>query len=96
MGGHTDLFQNFEYFFELDFISLWNLICKIVTSLINDNTKMIWTENLLPTQCQILVCSDELKISNANNLLLVVDNTFATPYLILNLDLGADIDTFVD
>ena len=39
----------------------------------------------------IIDITELAKISNANNLLLVVDNTFATPYLQKPLDLGADI-----
>ena len=62
-----------------------------VTSLINDNTKMIWTETPTNPMLNVIDIKGLAKISNANNLLLVVDNTFATPYLQKPLDLGADI-----
>lgn len=58
---------------------------------INSNTKMIWTEtptNPLLNIVDIEACS---KIAKANKLLLVVDNTFASPYLQNPLDQGADI-----
>ena len=52
---------------------------------------MIWSET--PTNPMLNVCDiDRLSlIAQENNLLLVVDNTFATPYLQKPLDLGADI-----
>ena len=62
-----------------------------VTSLINDNTKMIWTETPTNPMLNVIDITELAKISNTNNLLLVVDNTFATPYLQKPLDLGADI-----
>lgn len=58
---------------------------------INENTKLIWVEtptNPMINIIDILACS---KIAKKHNVLLAVDNTFATPYLQLPLDLGADI-----
>lgn len=58
---------------------------------INDNTKMIWAET--PTNPMLNVVDIEAcsTIAKEHKLLLVVDNTFATPYLQNPLDLGADI-----
>ncbi len=58
---------------------------------INDNTKMIWAET--PTNPMLNVVDIEAcsTIAKEHELLLVVDNTFATPYLQNPLDLGADI-----
>lgn len=58
---------------------------------INSNTRMIWIEtptNPLLNVIDIAACAE---ISKANNLTLVCDNTFASPYLQNPLDLGADI-----
>jgi len=58
---------------------------------INDNTKLIWVEtptNPMMSIIDIVACS---KIAKKHNVLLAVDNTFATPYLQQPLDLGADI-----
>jgi len=58
---------------------------------INDKTKLIWVET--PTN-PLLKLSDIKAISaiaKRNNILLAVDNTFATPYFQQPLDLGADI-----
>ena len=62
-----------------------------VTSLVNSKTKMIWTETPTNPMLNIIDIKALSKISKKNNLLLVVDNTFATPFLQTPLDLGADI-----
>ena len=62
-----------------------------VSSLVNSNTKMIWTETPTNPMLNIIDIEELSKISTSNNLLLVVDNTFATPYLQTPIDLGADI-----
>lgn len=62
-----------------------------IESLITKNTKLIWIET--PTN-PLLRLSDIQAISNIakdRGVLLVVDNTFATPYFQKPLDLGADI-----
>ena len=62
-----------------------------VASLVNSKTKMIWTETPTNPMLNIIDIKALGKISKKNNLLLVVDNTFATPFLQTPLDLGADI-----
>lgn len=56
-----------------------------------DNTKMVWVET--PTNPKLSVVDIEFVASfaHARGALLVVDNTFATPYLQQPLELGADI-----
>ena len=83
----TKIFQNFGIKFH--FIGLDDL--SKIKPCINNKTKMIWSET--PTNPMLNVCDiDSLSlIAQENNLLLVVDNTFATPYLQKPLDLGADI-----
>ena len=62
-----------------------------IKSYINENTRMIWSET--PTNPMMNVIDIEMLsgIAKDNDLLLCVDNTFATPYLQQPLDLGADI-----
>ncbi|WP_428224067.1 cystathionine gamma-synthase [Flavobacterium sp.] len=61
-------------------------------SLINTNTRLVWVET--PTN-PLMKLADIAAIAQIckkhDNLLLAVDNTFATPYLQKPLDLGADI-----
>ncbi|MAU48876.1 MAG: cystathionine gamma-synthase [Flavobacteriaceae bacterium] len=90
-GGTFRLFTKvFEkYGVKFHFTSLHNI--SDVESLINENTKVIWAET--PTNPMINVYDIEALsiISKAKNLLLVVDNTFASPYLQNPITLGADI-----
>ena len=90
-GGTYRLFTKIfgEYGIKFHFTSLHNL--TDVDSLVNKKTKVIWAET--PTNPMINVFDIEklAKISKANKLLFVVDNTFASPYLQNPLELGADI-----
>jgi cystathionine beta-lyase len=58
---------------------------------INSNTKMIWTETPTNPLLNIVDIEACAKIAKEHKLLLVVDNTFASPYLQNPLDWGADI-----
>ena len=58
---------------------------------INKNTKLIWVETPTNPTMSIIDIQAVSKIARKHGLLLAVDNTFATPYLQLPLDLGADI-----
>ncbi|MCC5917760.1 MAG: cystathionine gamma-synthase [Cryomorphaceae bacterium] len=62
-----------------------------VKGLINDKTKMIWAETPTNPLLRIFDIKKLGQISKSHELTLVVDNTFATPYLQTPLDLGADI-----
>ena len=62
-----------------------------VEALINENTKLIWAETPTNPMMNIIDIEALAKISKKHNILLAVDNTFATPYLQRPLDLGADI-----
>jgi cystathionine gamma-lyase len=64
---------------------------KHVEALINSNTKMIWIETPTNPLLNIVDIAAICKMAKAKNILTVVDNTFATPYLQNPLDLGADI-----
>jgi cystathionine gamma-lyase (EC 4.4.1.1) len=60
-------------------------------SFINENTKMLWVEtptNPLLNVIDIAACA---ALAKKHQLLLVVDNTFASPYLQNPLNLGADM-----
>lgn len=58
---------------------------------INSNTKLIWVETPTNPLMKIVDIQAVSKIGKENNLLVAVDNTFASPYLQNPLDLGADI-----
>ncbi len=58
---------------------------------INVNTKMIWVETPTNPLLNIIDIEACAAIAKKHNLILVVDNTFASPYLQNPLTLGADI-----
>lgn len=62
-----------------------------IANYVNDKTKMIWVETPTNPLLNIIDIEAAATISKANNCLLVVDNTFASPYLQNPLDWGADI-----
>ena len=62
-----------------------------ITAVINANTKLIWAETPTNPLMNIADIAAIAQISKQHNLLLCVDNTFASPYLQNPLDLGADI-----
>ena len=62
-----------------------------IEKLINKNTKLLWVETPTNPMLSIIDIKKCAEISKRHQLLLAVDNTFATPYLQKPLDLGADI-----
>ena len=62
-----------------------------IIPLINTNTKMIWVETPTNPMLNIVDIEAICKIAKQHQILVCVDNTFASPYLQNPLDLGADI-----
>ncbi|MEO6221226.1 MAG: PLP-dependent aspartate aminotransferase family protein [Ginsengibacter sp.] len=58
---------------------------------VNKNTKLIWTETPTNPMMNITDIEAVAAIAKQNNVLLCVDNTFASPWLQNPLDQGADI-----
>jgi cystathionine beta-lyase len=83
----TKVFKNFGIKFH--FIGMENI--SNLDSYINDKTKMIWAETPTNPMLNIIDIKALSLIAKKNKLMLVVDNTFATPFLQRPLDLGADI-----
>ena len=90
-GGTFRLFTKIfeKYGVKFHFTSLHNI--TDVESLINKNTKVIWAETPTNPMINVFDIKALSNISMSNNLLFVVDNTFASPYLQNPLNLGADI-----
>jgi cystathionine gamma-lyase len=83
----TKIFEN--YGIKFHFINLSN--AENISKYVNKNTKLIWAETPTNPTMQIIDIEACSKIAKANNLILAVDNTFASPYLQNPLALGADI-----
>ena len=83
----TKVFAN--YGIKFHFIDMSN--AENIRGYINEKTKMIWTETPTNPLLNIVDISACGTIAKEHKLLLVVDNTFASPYLQNPLDQGADI-----
>lgn len=62
-----------------------------VESAFNDSTRMVWIETPSNPLLKIVDIKAVARIARAKGALVIVDNTFATPYLQRPLELGADI-----
>jgi cystathionine gamma-lyase len=83
----TKIFAN--YGIKFHFLDLSNP--EIIRDYVNANTRLIWIETPTNPTMQIVDIAAMAKISKEKNVLLAVDNTFASPYLQNPIDLGADI-----
>ena len=90
-GGSYRLFkQIFEkYKLKFHFVNMEDLTS--VEEKINSNTKLIWVETPTNPMMNVVDIKSMSFLAKKNNILLCVDNTFATPYIQRPLDLGADI-----
>jgi cystathionine beta-lyase/cystathionine gamma-synthase len=90
-GGTYRLFRTIFEQYNLKFRFVDMSDASQIEQYISDQTKMIWVETPTNPMMNIIDIQSIAKVSNHNNILLAVDNTFATPYLQRPLDLGADI-----
>ena len=90
-GGTFRIFKTIfeKYDIKFHFVPMGDT--SAVEKKLNDNTKLIWAETPTNPTMKIIDIVALGKIAKSNNILLAVDNTFATPYLQTPLDLGADI-----
>ncbi len=80
-------------------ISRYNIQSSYVTTnsiadyerAIRPNTRLIWLEALTNPLLRLVDIRAIAELAHRHNILLVVDNTFASPYFLQPLDLGADI-----
>ncbi|HCM74907.1 MAG TPA: cystathionine gamma-synthase [Cytophagales bacterium] len=90
-GGSYRMFRKvFEkYGIKFHFIDLTN--AENIKPLINERTKLMWLETPSNPLMRIIDIKACAAIAKQNNILVAVDNTFASPYLQNPLALGADI-----
>ncbi len=90
-GGSYRMFKKvFEkYGIKFHFIDLTDI--KNLHQYINDKTKLMWLETPSNPLMRIIDISACCEVAKKHNLLVAVDNTFASPYLQNPLALGADI-----
>ena len=90
-GGSYRLFKKIfeKYGITFHFIGMENT--DKIEEYINPKTKLLWVETPTNPMMNVIDVVAVSKLAKKHNILLAVDNTFATPYLQRPLDLGADI-----
>jgi len=83
----TKIFEDFGIKFH--FVPMENT--ARISETINDNTRLIWVETPTNPMMNVIDIAAIAKVAKEHNLLLAVDNTFASPYLQQPLNFGADI-----
>lgn len=90
-GGSYNLLSHTlpEYGIETDFVDIFNE--GQIKAAVRENTKAIFVETLGNPNSDVTDLEKAAKIAHEYKIPLVVDNTFATPYLIRPIEYGADI-----
>lgn len=90
-GGSFNLFEHTlpQYGIETNFVDIFDE--KEVESAINEKTKALYIETLGNPNSDVVDIESIAKIAHKHKIPLVVDNTFATPYLVRLIEYGADI-----
>ena len=90
-GGTYRLFSKVFEKFGIIFTYVDTTNVANIKAAVSSKTKLIWIETPTNPLMNITDIEAVAAIAKANNVLLCVDNTFASPYLQNPLDLGADI-----
>lgn len=90
-GGSFNLFEHTlpQYGIDTNFVDIFNE--EQVESAINEKTKALYIETLGNPNSDVVDIESVAKIAHKHKIPLVVDNTFATPYLVRSIEYGADI-----
>ena len=90
-GGTTNLLEHTlpAYGITTTFVDVFNL--EEVENAIQQNTKAVYIETLGNPNSDVVDIEALAKIAHTHKIPLVVDNTFATPYLVRPIEYGADI-----
>jgi len=90
-GGSYRLFKQIFEKFGITFHFIGMQDVDKIAKYVNSNTKLIWVETPTNPMMNIIDIKAVSKLAKKYQILMAVDNTFATPYLQTPLDLGADI-----
>lgn len=90
-GGSYRMFKKVYERFGIKFHFIDLTKADNITPLVNSKTKLLWIETPSNPLMRIIDIKACVAIAKKNNILVAVDNTFASPYLQSPLLLGADI-----
>ena len=90
-GGSYRIFTTIfeKYGIKFHFVNMLDV--QNIEEKINNKTKLIWTETPTNPMLNIIDVKKVCDLAHKNNIMVGVDNTFATPYLQNPLALGADV-----
>jgi len=90
-GGSYRIFTTIfeKYGIKFHFVNMLDV--QNIEEKINENTKLIWVETPTNPMMNIIDVKKVCDLAHENNIMVGVDNTFATPYLQNPLALGADV-----
>ena len=90
-GGSYRIFTTIfeKYSIKFHFVNMLDV--KNIEEKINNNTKLIWAETPTNPMMNIIDVKSICDLARSKDIMVGVDNTFATPYLQNPLSLGADI-----
>ena len=90
-GGTYNLLEHTlpEYGIETTFVDPFDF--DEIENAIKDNTKLVFIETLGNPNSDVVDIEAVAKIAHKHNIPLIVDNTFATPYLVRPIEYGADV-----
>ena len=90
-GGSYRIFTTIfeKYGIKFHFVNMMDV--QNIEEKINENTKLIWVETPTNPMMNIIDVKKVCDLAHENNIMVGVDNTFATPYLQNPLALGADV-----
>ena len=90
-GGSYRIFTTIfeKYSIKFHFVNMLDV--KNIEEKINNNTKLIWAETPTNPMMNIIDVKSICDLARSKDIMVGVDNTFATPYLQNPLTLGADI-----
>lgn len=90
-GGTYRLFQNVMQQFGLEFTFMRLDNRERIEGAIRPNTRMLWLETPSNPLLSIVDVEMVVDIARKNNMLTVIDNTFATPYFLRPIEYGIDL-----
>lgn len=90
-GGTFRLFQDMFKDFGISAMFVDTTDTKNILEVLNENTKAVFIETPSNPMMKVTDIKAVSEITKKNNLLLIVDNTFLTPYYQKPLQLGADL-----
>lgn len=90
-GGTYRMFTRLFEKYQLKFTFVNFDDASKIADVITDKTKLIWIETPTNPLMKLVDIKAVVEIAKGKDILVAVDNTFATPYLQRPIDLGADI-----